>query len=406
MLSRREFLKTPTLIALAPTIPSFLAQTARAVDAKRDSRVLVVIELNGGNDGINTVVPYTDEGYARYRKFLRLPTNSLHKITRDVGLHPQMGEAAKLLETGRLCIVQGVGYPNPSRSHFESMAIWQSANINLPRGSGTAGPLATYGWVGQALDEGRKPADGSPVAQFIGSEALPLALRSRRSIAAAVARPEDAVLTLKANARTTITTPATVGDDLASFVSRSTLDAYANSDRMAQLLKADGKGSPYPASGLASQLRVIARLLKAGGATRVFYTSQSGYDTHNVQLEMHAAALGDLSSALKAFLDDLTAAKLADRVLVLCFSEFGRRVAENGSRGTDHGTSGPVLLAGPGVRAGLVGVTPKLLDLQDGDLKIGIDFRRVYATILEEWLVLPSKPSLGETFERLPVFRA
>src|ERR1043166_5757032 len=133
MFSRRAFLRTSTLVALAPSVPEFLARTARAAAPTRDSRILVVIQLDGGNDGINTVVPFADEGYAKYRKVLRLPVDRLHKISKEVGLHPAMGDAAKLLESGRLAIVQGVGYPNPNRSHFKSMAIWHTANVNFPR---------------------------------------------------------------------------------------------------------------------------------------------------------------------------------------------------------------------------------------------------------------------------------
>jgi uncharacterized protein (DUF1501 family) len=194
-------------------------------------------------------------------------------------------------------------------------------------------------------------------------------------------------------------------DDLAAFVRRSTLDAYATSERMKEVLRADDKGASYPATALAGRLRIIARLIKAGGGTRVYYTTQGGYDTHYVQLQLHTTLLSEFAGALKAFLDDLAAAKLAERVLVLCFSEFGRRVAENGSQGTDHGTAGPVFLAGPGVRAGLVGDAPKLLDLQDDDLKMGVDFRRVYASVLDDWLGLPSKPALGADFAKLTLFR-
>src|SRR5438552_9441866 len=177
MLSRRNFLKSSALLALAPTVPGFLAQTARAAEPKRDGRVLVVIELNGGNDGINTIVPFADEGYARHRKTLRLPTDKLLKINDHIGFHPAMRDAAQLLETGRLAIVQGVGYPNPNRSHFKSMAIWHTANVNLPREDRLdAQTNASLGWIGQALDAGRKPADGSPAAQFVGSGSLPLAL--------------------------------------------------------------------------------------------------------------------------------------------------------------------------------------------------------------------------------------
>ena len=409
MFTRRAFLRTSlqtsTLVALAPSVPGFLAQAARAAGPQRDGRVLVVIQLDGGNDGINTVVPFNDEGYAKYRKVLRLPADRLHKITKEVGLHPAMGAAAKLLESGQLAIVQGVGYPNPSRSHFKSMAIWHSANVTLPKADVVdVESKAIYGWIGQALDGGPRPADGSPGATFIGSGAMPAALRSRRSVASALTRPEDSILDLK-------TKPAAAsperGKDLAAFVQRSTLDAYATSERMAEVLRAKDSGATYPATGLASRLRIIARLLKGGAATRVFYTSQgeNAYDTHYVQLSPHADLLNEFSGALKAFLDDLVAAKLAERVAVLCFSEFGRRIKENGSQGTDHGTAGPVFLAGPAVNAGLVGATPRLLDLEDGDLKMSVDFRRVYTTILEQWLALPARTALGGDFEPLPLFR-
>jgi uncharacterized protein (DUF1501 family) len=410
MFSRRQFLRTglqtSTLVALAPTIPGFLAQTARAVEPMRDGRILVVIQLNGGNDGINTVVPFADEGYAKYRRVLRLPTDRLLKINQEVGLHPAMGDAVKLLEGGRLAIVQGVGYPNPNRSHFKSMAIWHTANVNLPREDALdLQTNASLGWIGRALDEGRKPADGSPAAQFIGSGSLPLALRSKRSVTSAIMRPEEAFLALEGGAGTTATEELG-GGDLAAFVRRSTLDAYATSERMAQVLRAEDKGVSYPASELAGQLRVIARLIKGGGSTRVYYTSQGYYDTHSTQLQTHDDLLSELSGALKAFLDDLAAAKLADRVIVLAFSEFGRRVQENGSAGTDHGTSGPVFVAGPKVNAGLVGDMPKLLDLQDGDLKMSVDFRRVYAAVLGNWLKLPAKTALGGEFEPLPLFKS
>ena len=166
MLSRRNFLSSSTLLALAPTVPAFLARTARAARPERDGRVLVVIQLSGGNDGINTVVPFADEGYARHRQALRLTKDQLIKVSDTVGLHPNMADMGKLLESGRLAIVQGVGYPNPSRSHFKSMAIWQSADVTLPRGGGE-GPdpesNAAYGWIGRALDGGPPVVPGRSV---------------------------------------------------------------------------------------------------------------------------------------------------------------------------------------------------------------------------------------------------
>ncbi len=187
---------------------------------------------------------------------------------------------------------------------------------------------------------------------------------------------------------------------------RSVLDAYAASDRVAELTRrridADAR---YPDSALAGKLRTVAQLLKADLGARVFYTIQSGYDTHAGQSNAHFSLLFELGGAIKAFLDDLTAAKLADRVTVLGFSEFGRRVAENGSAGTDHGTAGLVFLAGPGVRPGVHGKVPSLTDLVNGDPKIATDFRRIYASVLEDWLGLPAPTSLGASFEPMPLFR-
>jgi uncharacterized protein (DUF1501 family) len=287
------------------------------------------------------------------------------------------------------------------------MTIWHSARVDLPRYSEDVvaeQDKAVYGWIGRALDEDRKPTDGSPGAVFVGTGAMPVALRSRRSTASAMTRPEDSVLTLGADAKSAVAGSG-VGQDLAAFVRRSTLDAYATSERMAEVVRARDAGARYPATGLAERLRVIARLLKGGVGTRVFYTSQKTYDTHYAQLPTHADLLGELSGALRAFLDDLDAARLAERVAVLCFSEFGRRVRENGSLGTDHGTAGPVFLAGPCVKAGLIGETPRLLDLQDGDLKMTVDFRSVYAGILEGWLGLPGKSALGGDIGKLSLFR-
>jgi uncharacterized protein (DUF1501 family) len=404
MLSRRNFLKSSALLALAPTVPGFLAQTARATEPKRDGRVLVVIELSGGNDGINTIVPFADEGYARYRKTLRLPTAKLLKINDHVGFHPAMRDAAKLLETNRLAIVQGVGYPNPNRSHFESMAIWQTARLNPKEHKGP-------GWVGSALDGGLPPPDGAPASLLVGLNSPPVALRGDRAVTAALAHLDDWALPGPLDPKRALQRPDESdhyergkGNDLRAFVARSMLDAYATADHLQKLSHVPDGGAAYPATGLAERLRLVAQLLKTGYGTRVIYTIQGGYDTHFTQLDEHANLLSALAGAIRAFLDDLQSAGLAQRVAVLTFSEFGRRVAENGSYGTDHGTAAPVFLAGPKVKAGLVGSTPSLVDLQDGDLKMGIDFRRVYATVLEKWLDLPAKTALAGTFEPLPLF--
>ena len=412
MFSRRDFLRTglqsSSLIALSSTVPSFLARTALAVVPEQDGRVLVIVQMDGGNDGLNTVVPFSDEGYAKHRKKLRISSDQLFKINKEVGLHPSMRDAAKLLDSGRLGIVQGVGYPNPSRSHFQSLTIWQSAKVDLLRDNkndSIVDEKVVFGWLGQALDGDKSPADGSPPAVFVGDAIPPVALRSYRSRASTLTRPEESVLSLRGEGRLD-PSGSDNGLDLAAFVRRSTLNAYATSDRMSAVLR-DRKDSStnYPATGLAERLRIIAQLIKGGMGTRIFYTSQASYDTHNTQLTIHADLLEELSGALKAFLDDLAAAQLAERVVVMCFSEFGRRVSENGSHGTDHGTAGPVFVAGPRVKSGLLGQAPSLHDLDEGDLKMTVDFRRVYAGILRDWLKLPSKTALGGDFEPILLFK-
>jgi uncharacterized protein (DUF1501 family) len=298
--------------------------------------------------------------------------------------------------------VPGVGYPNPDRSHFRSMAIWHTARLDPDSDGGSR-----LGWIGRGLDARAVPEASGPASLYIGTGVLPRALWGTSAPAGALEHFDDLTLDQPSAAK-----PAAgdtmdnreSSDSVASFVQRAALDAYATADRLAALGR-DDSNARYPSSGLAQRLRLIARLLKGSLGARVFYTKQTGYDTHGAQPGTHFQLLNELSGALEAFHADLGASGLLDRVLVMAFSEFGRRVAENGSAGTDHGTSGPVLLAGTHIQSGLIGSYPSLTDLVDGDLKMTVDFRRVYATILEDWLGLPSKNALNGTFEPMPLFR-
>jgi uncharacterized protein (DUF1501 family) len=390
MPTRRDFLRTSTLLALAPTVPGFLARTARAAAPERDRRVLVVIQLDGGNDGLNTVVPFADPEYGKLRTTLKQNPKRLIKLNDAAGLHPSLSGFGKLLEKGQLAVIPGVGYPNPSRSHFRSMAIWQTARFDPEEHNG-------LGWLGRALDGGPAPAGGAPGALLIGDSQPPVALRGRRSVAAALDRPEEFVLAPEMAALPGL---APAGDDLAAFVRRSTLDAYTTAGRIAAA-GATASGSDYPASALADRLKLVAQMLKADLGARIYYTVQGGYDTHATQQFTHANLLSELGGAVAAFFADLAAAKLADRVTLLAFSEFGRTIKENASGGTDHGTAAPVFLAGQGVKAGLIGTMPSLSRLEGGEPVMTTDFRQVYATVLEDWLGLPAAASLGGTFERL-----
>ena len=391
MLNRRALLRTSAFLSLAPVVPTFLARTARASGLERDGRVLVVLQLDGGNDGINTVVPFGDEGYEKHRRGLRLPTDRLFKVGDGLGLHSSMRGAADLFEGGRLAIVQGVGYPNPDRSHFESMNIWQTARLGRPGGD-------VLGWIGRALDAG--PLGDGPAVIHVGDENPPRALSARRATSASFADASDLALALPAPPRA----DESAEGDLAAFVNRTVTGAYATA---AELEAATTRGADpsarYPDTGLSKRLGLIARSIKSGSPARVYYAIQPGYDSHAAQLPTHARLLGELAGALRAFFDDLAAAKLADRVVLMAFSEFGRRPEENGSLGTDHGTAGPIFLAGPSVRAGVFGKTPALGELEEGDLKWSTDFRSVYSTLLGRWLNLPAEKVLGGKFDALPI---
>jgi uncharacterized protein (DUF1501 family) len=390
MLTRRSFLKRTSLIALTPTVPAFLAQTARAAEvAQASNRKLVIIQLDGGNDGINTVVPYADEGYAKHRPTLRIQTDRLLKVNDQVGLHPAMRGASELLEAGKLAIVQGVGYPNPNRSHFRSMAIWHTARFDESEHD-------VYGWAGRALDGAQRQAGADAI--YVGDEKIPIALRGRRSIATSLLNAEDLTVGLPVDI-TSMPSP-NAASDITSFVNRTVTNAYATSAEVEAAIQASSGDARYPDTRLGHRMKLIGQLIKSHQPTRIYYTSQAGYDTHAIQLPDHFRLLSELSSAVKAFIDDMSASELSDDVVLMTFSEFGRRVNENGSVGTDHGTAGPVLLAGTPINAGLHGRTPSMTDLDDGDLRMHVDFRSLYHDLLTNWLQLPSTGILGAEFGR------
>jgi uncharacterized protein (DUF1501 family) len=413
--TRREFLRlglgSSTLLACGATVPTFLARSASALAAekKNPEGILVVVQLTGGNDGLNTVVPYRDPNYIKHRPQLHLPAKDLHRIDDHVGLHPSLGGFKKLLENGRLAVVQSVGYPNPNRSHFESMAIWHTARL---------GPQAdTPGWLARCLDRRPSRPGGDAPGLHVGEASLPQALYGGRQPIPSLASLEQFQRRLgladgpeAAAQRVALDQVSNPGrgrpGSLLDFVERSTLVTYASSARLENVEKDHPAGGNYQPFGLGQQLRLVAQFIKAGLTTRIYYTELGGFDTHAGQLSTHEFLLRDLDGALTAFLDDLHQAGEGKRVVVLIFSEFGRRLKENGSAGTDHGTAAPVFVLGEGVRGGVHGPYPNLQDLHDGDPKHALDFRQVYATLLDRWLGCPSIDVLGATFNNLPLVNA
>ena len=390
MLNRRNFLQKTSIVSLAPVLPCVFGKTANAAELASDKKVLIVIQLDGGNDGLNTVVPYADDAYGRMRKELRIKTKDVLKIDDHLGLHRSMKGAKELFDDGRFSIVQGVGYPNPDRSHFRSMKIWQTARFDDDQHDNN-------GWLGRTLD--LDAFVGKKNSIYVGQRETPVALWGRKSEAISLSRAEDLHLALdprsskqKSNAKA----------DLQQFVSKQVLTAYCSAEEFKRRGAGKANDSKYPNTRLGSQLKLVSQLLKSGSNSRIFYTSQNGYDTHSAQKYDHSRLLREYSGALKALMDDLKASNLDDRVLVMTFSEFGRRIAENDSQGTDHGTAGPVFLAGKPIRGGLIGKAPDLSDLVDGDLKVQHDFRSVYATILKQWLDVDPVAVLGDDFKPLP----
>jgi uncharacterized protein (DUF1501 family) len=298
-----------------------------------------------------------------------------------------MKAAADLFDDGRLSIVQAVGYPNPNRSHFESMSIWQHARIDTRQHDGN-------GWLGRTFGALPRRDDNAPDAIYVGNEAIPVAIRGPRANAVSLERESDLELLSPVNRATS---PAR-GDDLSAFITRTQSHSFEAASRFEELGPRHGASSTYPSTALAHRLQLIARLIKLGGGTRVFYVAQGSYDTHSAQADTHRSLLSEFSDAVSALLNDLRSSQLDERVVVLAFSEFGRRVQENGSEGTDHGAAGPVFVAGGNVRGGLVGNHPSLTDLDQGDLKMAVDFRSVYATVLSDWLGIQAAPILGADF--------
>jgi len=423
--TRREFLSTGLkgagLLAASTFVPAFVTRTAAATGAARNASILVVVQLSGGNDGLNTVVPFADDLYAKARPTLRLPADQTLKLSDQLGLHPAFAPLRGEYDAGRMAIVQNVGYPNPNRSHFRSMEIWHTAADDTK-------PREIEGWLGKYFDAqctGTDPARRRGEIGVSFGKVMPQAFRNRSNVGLAVNDPNtfqwnpsgDTATFAKVQERVfeKINKPA-AGNQMGSaggitgnepatidFLRHTAMNAVVAGDSMRAILRQEKNKAHYPDSQLAAQLQMVARLVTGDFPSRVYYVSQGGYDTHADQLGNHARLLGDFSASVGAFLEDLRRQKSSDRVTVLAFSEFGRRVAENGSRGTDHGAAAPMFVFGDSIKGGLHGEAPDLADLVDGDVRHKIDFRQVYASLIEGWLGLPAKNVLGDSWSGIRI---
>ena len=352
-----------------------------------DDRVLVVVNFQGGNDGLNTVVPYGMPAYYRYRQGLGIAPNDVLRLNETVGLNPVLKPLKDLYDKGQVAIVQGVGYPQPVLSHFRSTEIWQTAAPDR---------YLSTGWLGRYLDEAKLPEKNLFNAVAI-SDVLPEALIAQRIDVPAISQLRGYGLASDKNGLGRDAFHALVQDANVPFsspylthVAEIEDHAQRGSQELPSLIAGYTTDATYPATPIGRSFALAAQIVGSKLGTKVLYIQHGSFDTHTTQKATQDRLLGDFATSLAAFYADLAAHGNDKRVVTLTFSEFGRRVAENGSRGTDHGTAAPLFLAGPAVRGGLYGAHPSLDDLDNGNLRYSTDFRSVYATVLERWLDRPS----------------
>ena len=390
-------------------LPLLLSRTSAALSAqalqgtsieKHPNRILVVVELSGGNDGLNTIVPFGDPAYYKARPKLGIAEREVIKIGDGFGLHPSMVGFERLFKDGRLAVVHGCGYEHPSLSHFSSMGFWHTG---IPNGGE---PL---GWLGRLADETYPSATKNVIVNLGSSQSL--AVRSRQHSPLVFDDPgrfrRDGTDEEK-QALAMLSAPRTTENATLEFLASTAKNATESSDFVRRASASYRTTIDYgQGGGLAGNLQRVAALIAAEMPTRLYYVTYAGnsFDTHVQQADLHTRLLMYTADAVRGFVDDMARLGRGDDVAVMIFTEFGRRVEENGSLGTDHGTATPMFLVGKGVKGGFYGRHPSLTDLDDGNMKMTTDFRRVYATAIKEWLGYEQTQAvLKGTFAPLGVF--
>ncbi len=413
--TRRQFLRTGlAMVSTVASVPAFLshsssvlAQSAGPLPSNPgvpEDRVLVVVQLSGGNDGLNTVIPFGKDDYYKHRNYLAIKEKDLIQVDTDhgIGLHPALRPIEQMIGDGLANIVQGVGYPNPIRSHFASMDVWHTGDTLSNKGEG---------WVGRAMDTLHNEHDTSLACVSLGKQA-PLATHGKQVKPVTFDRPDlfrwtGRDLHKHVSESYDQLTHGPVDHDPADptgFILRTAMDAQVASDRVRKAV-GQSADTDFPRTGLAQQLKMVAAMVRAELPTRVYYVAMGGFDTHANQLGTHARLLKEFSEAMSAFYAELKATGHQSRVTTVAFSEFGRRVKQNASAGTDHGTAGPMFLFGEHVNPGLIGEHPSLAQLDNGDLIHHTDFRSVYASLLDNWMKIDSTAALGNAYTHADVLR-
>lgn len=412
-LDRRQFLgSAASLLGVAGLCPVLLPGAALgrrgAGGAEEAERILVILQLDGGNDGLSTVTPWDDDAYYRGRGAIGIPKRQLIRLDDLNGFHPSLSRLAARFERGQMCIQQAVGYPSPNLSHFRSTDIWETAS--------TAGALPSTGWIGGLQDQLGGGGDDPMAMLAVGRDSMPLALRARQHVACVVPdlgsyRIQDAPADAPDEERTARARAiAALNARGARGRAARVTEAYSAATRSIEqlgLVRTYSPSARFPDSKLGAALQLVARGIGAGLPTRFYYVTHGGFDTHTDQVGMQGRLLAQLDEALDALLADLEHQRRLDDVLVLCTSEFGRRVEECGlgdTAGSDHGAANSLMLFGGKVAAGLHGGQPDLENLDEtGNLVMKADFRQVYADIIQNWMDGDSRAILGDGFPPLKV---
>jgi uncharacterized protein (DUF1501 family) len=392
-MKRRTFLKNTGLASAALWAPAFLQRPSLVTNGK----ILIVVQLSGGNDGLNTVVPFRNDKYYELRPDLAIPRQEVLGLTDELGFNPALEDLRPLYDQGYLSIINNVGYPNPDRSHFRSMDIWQTA--------ANSNEYLTTGWLGRYLDSQCAGCEAPHHALEFG-QGLSLALKGEEKRGFAINDIQQMSRTNR-NPLLRYLAQQEAHDhehEQVAYLYKTLLDTQSSTAYLLEKTEGQRTRANFPATPFGRDLRQVADLILAGADSKVYYVSLGGFDTHANQAGPQGRLLSVYAEGMKALAEELQQHNLWQDTLVMTFSEFGRRVAQNGSRGTDHGAASNLFLMGGNLRQpGFYNEGPNLEDLLEGDLKYKVDFRQVYATVLDKWLAADAKSVIGQGFDGLGV---
>ncbi len=378
LIKRKTFLQVGSLATASFMVPKFLKAFERPLMVPAGNKVVVVIQFSGGNDGLNTVIPIQNDIYYRERPKLGITKKDAVQLTDETGLNPALVNFKDLFDEGSLGILNNVGYPNPDRSHFRSMDIWQTAS--------NSNEYASTGWIGRYLDAQCKGC-GKPTQALEIDDILSLALKGNGNNGLAFKDPGKLYSSSNEKFFKDINAVHHAGEETADYLYKTMSETLSSADYIFQQSKLHPTAESYPGTGLGKGLKTIASLIMSDINTKVYYVSLGSFDTHVNQQDQQKKLFAELNDAIKAFTADLKKNNRFQDVLMMTFSEFGRRVTQNASGGTDHGTANNMFFISGGLKEkGVLNAMPDLANLTDGDLKHTVDFKDVYATVLNKWL--------------------